>query len=102
MRVIPGRALAASQLTRLEIAKSIRAQSRFGGVQSPKILGFEKKTVTAFLRIQLIVEARIKEALLKLGWKHPKQLLPTMRFLAKNLGRDKEYGYVYHGTSRFV
>ncbi len=89
------------ELTRLEIAKSIRAQFSFGGFQSLNILGFEKKTLTACLRMQPIVEARIKGALLKLGWNR-KQLLPTMKFLAKNVGRDKEYDYVYHATSRFV
>jgi hypothetical protein len=90
------------ELARLEVAKSIRAQFLFGGIQSLRVLGFDKKMLITLLRVQPMVQARIKEALLKLGWKHHKQLLPTMKFLAKSVGRGKDYDYIYHGTSRFV
>jgi hypothetical protein len=90
------------EFSRLEVAKAIRAQFIFCGVESLKLLGFDKEQLIGLLRIQPIVQVRIKEALLKLGWKHRRQLLPTMKFLAKTVGRDKEYDYLYHGTSRFV
>jgi hypothetical protein len=85
-----------------ENATSIRAQMSYGGIQSLEVLGFEKKQLIGWLSSRPKTEALIKEALIKLGWNNKKQLLPTMKFLAKSVGRDKEYDYVYHGTSRFV
>ena len=85
-----------------EVATSIRAQISYGGIQSLEVLGFEKKQLIGWLSGRPKIEAHIKEALIKLGWNNKTKLLPTMKFLAKSVGRDKEYDYIYHGTSRFV
>jgi hypothetical protein len=90
------------ELSRNEAATSIKVQIEFGGIESLKALGFNGLTVMRLLAINPEVRSRIKSSLLTLGWKNDRNLLPSMKFLTKKVGRAKEYDYIYHGTSRFV
>lgn len=92
------------ELSRLDAATAIRAQMKYAGGKSLQILGFDKRVVLRLLAVEPEVKERIKAAMLKLGWKtkDDRKLLPSMHFLTKRVGRADEYGYIYHGTSRFV
>jgi hypothetical protein len=97
----------ASELVRLiadrEIAVNLSEQNEYFGVKHMADVGFSQKFVKTYLARERAGQARIREIGRKLGWKiDNRRLLPSTFFLAKAVGSERDYKFLYQGTSRFV
>lgn len=83
------------------IAESLKAQDEYLGRKEMRRLGFSMR----FLKFHLANEQTLKMALRhlgsRLGWRNG-AYSPSFAFLSRQVGREKEYSYIYHATSRFV
>ena len=84
-----------------EIRESINAQDQFLDAKVMSDLGFTRKFVKSFASDKHPALTRLKEIGRHLGWREG-QSLPSVSFIAKKVGREREYNFLYHGTSRYV
>ena len=90
-------------LGRYEAGVSLNAQNEYLGKTSMATVGFTQRYVKKFAAITRQTEVEIKDVGRKLGWpKKGQTVLPSMWFLSKKVGREKDYKFLYHATSRFV
>jgi hypothetical protein len=80
-------------------AKSVVHQSIFLGREKSEKLGFPNDDVELHAANGQAAEKKLKEIGKRLEW--PKTP-PTFKWLSRNVGREKEYNFLYHGTSSFV
>lgn len=85
-----------------EIALNLKAQNEFAGKDDMAAIGFAQPFVQAFSARDRETEQRIREIGSRLGWRRNGPLLPSMSFLSRNVGRERDYKFLYQGTSRFV
>ena len=90
-------------LGQYEVGVSLDIQNeRLGKADMAKV-GFTQRYVKKTAATTRRVEAQIKEIGRSLSWPKKKQnVLPSMWFLSKKVGREEDYKYLYHATSRFV
>jgi hypothetical protein len=84
-----------------EIAASLDAQNQFIGTKGMLGLGFTQSMVKRRLAATRERDARLRAIGRQLGWRDG-QMSPSMAFVARKVGREKEYNFIYHATSRFV
>jgi hypothetical protein len=80
-------------------AKSVVQQEGYLGPEVAHRIGFPPSEVDFHERNGKAVDKRLKELGKRLGW--PKAT-PSFRWLSTAVGREKEYDFLYHGTSSFV
>lgn len=91
----------AGLLTRRELIDSYRAQKDFLGMKGLRDIGFNRRLSN---RIEKGLKDPSRELQIlgaTLGWRQGAQR-PSMAFIAKQVKRDKQYHFLYHGTSRSV
>ena len=88
-------------LSNKEISRNLSAQNDFIGTEEMHRVGFTQKYVKKQLASDRRTKKSIKEIGSQLGW-HDQGIPPSMAFLCKKVGREKEYNFLYQGTSRFV
>ncbi|QOZ15969.1 hypothetical protein XI02_14005 [Bradyrhizobium sp. CCBAU 21365] len=95
----------ASELVRLlgahEIAANLDTQNQFIGAKGMLNVGFTQSFVKRRLAATRESDVRLRALGRKLGWRDG-QMSPSLAFLARKIGREKEYNFIYHATSRFV
>jgi hypothetical protein len=79
-----------SLLVRHEIAESLNAQNEFMGRREMAASGFSQQYVKVQLALDRRNQAEIKEIGQQLGWRNERSLLPSMRFLTRKVGREKD------------
>ena len=90
------------RMANIEIAANIKAQDDYVGRREMIEGGFTTELVKTLLDGDQWVQSRIREIGTKLGWNMSRSLLPTMAYLAKQVDREKDYKFLYQGTSRYV
>jgi hypothetical protein len=80
-------------------AKSVTQQAEYLGPDVSLRLGWVPEHVAFHAANTEAVAEELKDLKGKLGWdKSP----PTFKWVSKAAGREKEYNFLYHGTSSFV
>jgi len=90
------------RLVHHEVGRSLVAQLQYVGFEEMQAGGFTRKVVAGWLLSDLDARREIREIRTKLGWKTGRKVLPTMSYLARQVGREDEYNFLYHGTSKYV
>jgi len=89
------------QMCQHGIAESLGAQSDFIGRAAMQELGFSMRYVKVRCAADGAVVKSLRDLGAKLGWRQGADS-PSIAYLARQVGREKEYPYLYHATSRFV
>jgi hypothetical protein len=94
----------APELVRLlavhEVADSLNAQNEYAGLKAMTEIGFSQRYVKMFVARDRSYQARIREIGRALNWPQRPSLLPSMAYLSRQVGREREYKFLYHATSR--
>jgi hypothetical protein len=88
-------------LARTELADGLKAQNDYVGTKVMHELGFSQRFVKVQLARNRETEASLRAIGKRLGWRSG-QTLPSMSFLSQKVGRQREYSFLYQGTSRYV
>lgn len=88
-------------LARKEVSDSHKAQKSYLGENGIKSIGFRQKKIRSLDSMRKPTYRELQEIGAKLGWKDG-QTTPSVAFIAKQVGREREYNYLYQGTSRSV
>jgi len=88
-------------IARDEISNNLAAQNDYIGAAGMLAHGFSQRFVKVTLAKLKPFEARLRQIGKELGWREG-ALLPSMAFVARKVGREKEYKFLYQGTSRYV
>ncbi len=88
-------------MTLKEIGDSFKAQRAFLRPEGMTSVGFSKRLSIRIKHSVKQNKGRLNELRAKLGWDIKAQL-PPVAFIAGQVGRKKEYDYLYQSTSRFV
>ena len=83
-----------------EVANNLSAQNDFIGAKGMHALGFTQRFVKTYIAHNRKNKARLTEIGKRLGWRDGS--LPSMAFLSRKVGREREYKFLYQGTSRYV
>ncbi len=83
------------------ISESLEAQSEFLGRDKFQQTGFTMKFLKARVAQARQAQSTLRELGRKLGWRQGSSS-PSVAFLSRKVGREKEYSYLYQATSRFV
>jgi hypothetical protein len=86
---------------RHDVAESLDKQNQYLGFKAMQGIGFTQKFVKLFLAQAGESAARLRVIGRELGWRHGEGM-PGAKFVAKKIGRESEYNFLYHATSRFV
>jgi hypothetical protein len=89
-------------LARNEIAANIAAQNEFAGPKDMEEIGFAPAIVRLTLKNDEKTKQEIRQIGARLGWKTGRSHLPSMAWLSKEVGHERDYKFLYQGTSRFV
>ena len=90
-------------LGKYEPGVSLNAQNEYLDNADMAAVGFTQRYVKIFAAITRQTEKEIKEIGRNLGWPQGRQsVFPSMWFLSRKVGREKDYKFLYHATSRFV
>jgi hypothetical protein len=89
-------------MVRHEISDSLSAQNEYMGARTMHEGGFTQRFVKVNLALDRVTQAQIREIGRKLGWNTSRNLLPSMQFLTRKVGRERDYKFLYHATSRYV
>lgn len=84
-----------------ELSDSYNAQKDFLGQKGIRNIGFTKRLSLRIGRNESIFNEKLKEIGKDLGWRNG-ALQPSVAFLARKVKREKQYRYLYQGTSRAV
>ena len=87
-------------MTVKELRESYDAQLNFLGQKGIRQIGFTSRISKRFEH-GFDPSDRLKALGKELGWRQG-SLVPTVAFIARKVGREKEYNFLYHGTSRAV
>lgn len=80
-------------------AKNVLRQADYIGLEAMQTLGFSAFAVQKFALGEASTRASLKAMGNRLGWdKTP----PSFKWLSRAVGREREYNFVYAGTSSFV
>lgn len=85
-----------------ETTASLLAQNEYLGAKMMQQLGFTQRGLKVQQSENRKREARLREIGRALKWPTDRSLLPSTAWLARNVGRERDYKYLYHATSRFV
>ncbi|WP_146636310.1 DUF5677 domain-containing protein [Nioella nitratireducens] len=91
----------ASMLTIKELSEAHHAQRTYLGQKGIQRLGFSRKLSRRLDAMKESQDKELKEIGKTLGWRQGASQ-PSMAFVARQVGREKEYNYIYQGTSRAV
>jgi hypothetical protein len=89
-------------LTHHEIGVSLKAQADYVGTKEMRRGGFTGIKIATIVALDIQAQEKIRKIGKNLGWKTGRTLLPSMSFLSKAVGREQDYKFLYHGTSRYV
>ncbi len=89
-------------ITRKEVRDGIEAQNEYIGAKGMQTLGFTQRYVKKHIAQAREVDRRLREIGCELGWGRDGTTLPSLALFARKVGREKEYKFLYQGTSRFV
>lgn len=84
-----------------EMRANLEAQNQYLGIKGMSRIGFTQRAVKIRLAAARKREARLREIGAALKWRQG-ATLPSFAELARQVGREKEYQFLYQGTSRFV
>jgi len=84
-----------------EMTTNLNAQNEFAGLDGMNTIGFTQRYVKVSLARDRIAQRQIRELGACLGWRK-NALRPSMEFLSRKVGREKDYKFLYQATSRFV
>jgi Family of unknown function (DUF5677) len=84
-----------------ETCESVKAQNDFAGPKGMKVIGFSQQFVKQNEEAHRRTRARIRAVGKKLAW-DKRNLLPSMAWLSRKVGRHQDYKFLYLATSRFV
>ncbi|MBN9534224.1 MAG: hypothetical protein J0H10_12780 [Alphaproteobacteria bacterium] len=84
-----------------EVSEALDAQNQYLGLKGMNAVGFTQRFVKAYLARAREGNARLKHIGRKLGWRDG-QMVPSAAFIARKVGREREYKFIYHATSRYV
>lgn len=87
---------------RKEARDGLEAQNEYIGAKGMQALGFTQRYVKTHIAQARKVDTRLREIGRSLGWGRDGTTLPSFALLARKVGREKEYKFLYQGTSRFV
>jgi hypothetical protein len=85
-----------------DLGLSLEAENEYSNVKQMAELGFTQRFVKAQRARGREAEAQIREIGRKLKWPSSANPLPSMSYLSRQVGREREYRFLYHATSRFV
>jgi len=85
-----------------EARDGLEAQNEYIGPEGMQKGGFTQRYVKLHIARTRGVETRLREIGRALGWGRDGAVLPTFAQLARQVSREKEYKFLYQGTSRFV
>lgn len=85
-----------------EIRDNLEAQNEYLGAKAMQSQGFTQKFVKSYLAKSRKDDARLREIARSLRWGRDGSKLPTFGWLARQVGREREYKFLYQGTSRHV
>ena len=88
-------------LARDELSSNLDAQNIYIGSAGMVAHGFSPRYVKTNLARLRPVRARLQEVGKELGWREG-TLVPSIAFLARKVSREREYKFLYQGTSRYV
>jgi hypothetical protein len=91
----------AKLLLQREIANNLEAQNDFIGLKAMASIGFSQKAVKQKLAGLRPVEAKLRALGSALKWRQG-ATQPTFAQVARHVGREREYNFLYQGTSRYV
>ena len=79
-----------------EISANLAAQNDYVGVKGMKALGFTQRFVKSYLASNRKYNTQLRDLAKKLGWPGRREgALPSMRYLARKVGREQEYGFLF-------
>jgi Family of unknown function (DUF5677) len=81
---------------------SIEAQGEYAGSKEMTRIGFPHQMVTAHAARRRALERKIRAIGRELSWPQNANPLPSMAYLSRTVGHEREYKFLYHATSRFV
>lgn len=81
------------------VAKSVNQQAEYLGADVMCEIGWTGRSLAKYQRAYTGENKRLKIVGKRLGW--PKTP-PTFKWLSTTVGKEDEYGYIYHATSSFV
>lgn len=88
-------------LTKKEILDSYQAQKEYLGQKGIRQIGFTSRLSKRIEKGLRDPSTQLKKIGATLGWRNG-STQPTMAFVARAVGREKQYRYLYQGTSRSV
>lgn len=88
-------------LMRKDLCENLEAQNEYLSSRHMATLGFTQRYIKQVLAHNRPHLTRLREIGRTLKWRDG-ALLPPFGFVARAVGHDKEYKYLYQGTSRFV
>ncbi|GGO59464.1 hypothetical protein SAMN05444398_109128 [Roseovarius pacificus] len=90
-------------LGKKEISDAHKIQKKYLGSSTLQKLGFSNKKVQSLDRMRKPTYRDLDAIGEQLGWKlNEGQKIPSVSYIAKQVGKDKEYQYFYQATSRSV
>jgi len=90
------------RMTQHEVATSLAAQFKYAGEEQMREGGFTPRIFAQWLFSGAVARGVIRKIGAPLDWKTGRKILPSMSHTAKQVGREDEYKFLYHGTSRYV
>ena len=90
-----------SLLVRKELCDNLEAQNDYLKVSQMAAVGFTQRHLKLIIAKNKPHLARLKEIGRSLNWRDG-ALMPPFAFIARQVGREKQYNYLYQATSRFV
>jgi uncharacterized protein (DUF4415 family) len=91
------------RITHHEVASSLIAQLKYIGAKEMAEGGFTPQLIARWLLYDIEARDEIREIGKQLGWRMGRaSTLPSIFYLSKEVGREEDYKFLYHGTSRYV
>ncbi len=84
-----------------EVSEALDAQNQYLGLKGMNAVGFTQRFVKTYLARAREGNTRLKQVGRELGWRDG-QIVPSAAFIARKVGREREYKFIYHATSRYV
>lgn len=84
-----------------EIADSLEVQNQYLVAKNMQAVGFTQKFVKQYLARNRESNSRLKAIGRELKWRDG-ETFPSAAFIAKNVGRERDYKFIYHASSRYV
>lgn len=84
------------------VDESMQAQSEYAGAKAMDTIGFSQRLVKVHAARGRALDAKIRSIGRKLKWPQNANPLPSMAYLSRATGQEREYKFLYYATSKFV